>query len=77
MNFARIKTSPRLQKVLLYLRRKAHHGATTMELIRATGQCAINSIMAELRRNGFEIACKLEGVTPDGGKVFRYTLVGA
>lgn len=77
MNFAKVKTSHRLQRVLAFLARRGSRGATTAQIVHGTGKLAINSIAAELRANGYAIACKLEGVTPDGGKVFRYTLVGA
>jgi|LGVE01.1.fsa_nt_gb hypothetical protein len=59
MNAARIDTSPRLQRVKNYLSDGLKH--STMDIIQATGQCAINSIAAELRDNGFTVNCERKG----------------
>jgi hypothetical protein len=55
IHYARLSESKRLQKVLKYLSDGQPH--TTFEIIMGTGQCAINSIITELRRNGLRIAC--------------------
>lgn len=59
MNNARIDRSPRLQRVrdLLLDGRKY----STLEIIRYANVCAVNSIVAELRANGFQIDCKRNG----------------
>ena len=72
---ARLERSARLQRVLVVLR--AHPaGITTRELILFTGSCAPHSDVAELRANGYLVACDGVGRTGDGRKVFRYTLKG-
>lgn len=72
MHAARIEDSPRLQKVLEYLRR--HGGATTLQIIQGCGVCAVNSIIAELRANGYTVNCQaVKGLRG----VYRYDLVEA
>lgn len=70
MHAARIEDSPRLQKVLEFLRRKG--SATTLEIVRGCDVCAVNSIIAEIRANGFLINCN--AVKGQRG-VYRYQLV--
>jgi hypothetical protein len=55
MHAAKIDDSPRLQKVRDFLRRKG--SATTREISKACDVYAVNSIIAELRANGFSVAC--------------------
>jgi hypothetical protein len=74
MHSANLEASPRLQRVLSYLRVKGAGGATTREIIQATGTCAVNSVISELRDAGILISCKPDGVTPEGGRVFRYSI---
>lgn len=69
MHAAKIEDSPRLQKVRDFLRRQG--SATTFEIIQGCQVCAVNSIIAELRANGFTIACT--AVKGQRG-VYRYTL---
>lgn len=59
MNNARIDRSPRLQRVrdLLSDGRKY----STLDIIQGARVCAVNSIVAELRANGFRIDCKRNG----------------
>ncbi len=56
IHYARLSESKRLQRVLKYLSDGKPH--TTFEIIMGTGQCAINSIIAELRMNGMSISCR-------------------
>lgn len=56
MHAAKIEDSPRLQKVLTFLRRQGQ--ATTREISRACDVYAVNSIVAELRANGFTVDCQ-------------------
>lgn len=72
MHAARIGESPRLQKVLAFLRRKGC--ATTREISHGCDVYAVNSIIAELRANGFTVSC-----TPVKGQrgVYRYELIEA
>ena len=59
MNNAILSKSIRLQKVFNVLLDGQEH--TTMDLIRKSGMCAINSICAELRQNGINIDCQRRG----------------
>ena len=72
MHAAKIEDSPRLQKVRDFLRR--NRGATTREISNACDVYAVNSIVAELRANGFTINCN-----PVKGQrgVYRYELIEA
>lgn len=56
LHAARLESSPRLQRVADLLADGREH--TTMEIIQAAGVCDVNSIVAELRSNGFEIFCR-------------------
>lgn len=69
-HYARLENSRRLQVVLAYLADGQPH--STFEIIMATGQCAINSIISELRMNGCDITCT--AVAGQRG-VYHYTLV--
>lgn len=72
MHAAKVEDSPRLQKVLNFLRRNGP--ATTLRIIEQCRVCAVNSIIAELRANGYTINC-----TPVKGKrgVYLYELIEA
>jgi hypothetical protein len=72
MHAAKIDDSPRLQKVRDFLRRNG--SATTLEIIKGCNVCAVNSIIAELRANGFTVTCN--AVKGQRG-VYRYTLIEA
>jgi len=69
IHYARLSNSKRLQKVLQYLSDGKPH--TTFEIIMGTGQCAINSIIAELRMNGLAISCR---PVPGQRGVYQYQL---
>lgn len=56
MHAARIEESPRLNRVLEYLR--FHGPSTTMEIMLGCQVCAVNSIIAELRANGYIVTCQ-------------------
>lgn len=56
MNAAQIDKSDRLQKVAKLLGRGGEY--TTMEIIQKAGVCAVNSIISELRQNGYDISCE-------------------
>lgn len=70
MHAAKVEDSPRLQRVLLYLR--ARISATTMEIALGCQVCAVNSIIAELRENGYTIIC--QAVKGQRG-VYKYHLI--
>lgn len=56
MNAANIENSNRLQRVLDLLKRGGEY--TTLEIIQKAGVCAVNSIISELRQNGYQINCQ-------------------
>ena len=70
MHAAKLEDSPRLQKVLKNLR--FHGPMTTMEIMQKCSVCAVNSIIAELRENGFTIDCT--AVKGQRG-VYQYRLI--
>ena len=74
MHYANLKKSKRLQKLAAFLRDRKPH--STMEIIKRTGICAVNSAISELRRNGIDIAPAMcGGTTVDGNKVYLYLMV--
>ena len=72
MHAASFPRSPRLRLVLQLLADGEEH--TTRDVIRATDVCAVNSIMSELRANGFSISCR-QGKRR-GRRVWLYQLHG-
>lgn len=72
MHAAKLEDSPRLRKVLAFLRR--HGPATTIQIVKGCEVCAVNSIIAELRSNGLTIKC---GAVKGQRGVYQYTLVEA
>ena len=55
MHAANIKNSDRLKRVASVLRDRKEH--STMDIIKAASVCAVNSIISELRANGWVIDC--------------------
>lgn len=53
MHFAKLENSPRLQRTLTLLKDGQWH--TTRNIVLAADVCAVNSIITELRKNGFSI----------------------
>ena len=66
MNDAKVDRSARLRRVLAVL--EDGRGHSTLEIATAARVCAVNSCIAELRANGYEIGCRREG------DVWRYRL---
>lgn len=56
MHAASITSSERLQRVLAVLEDGEEH--TTYEILHQAQVCAVNSIVAELRTNGYHIDCR-------------------
>ncbi len=77
MHAGRVSSSERLTLILTELRKAGSRGATTRQLIQATGMCAINSCISEIRANGFDIRCTCDGRNEHGSMVYRYTLMNA
>jgi len=59
MNAASIEKSERLGRVLDLLSQGGEF--TTLDIIKQGNVCAVNSIISELRQNGFDIACQRRG----------------
>lgn len=59
MNAASIEKSERLLRVLSLLSEGGEF--TTLDIIKQANVCAVNSIVAELRQNGFGIDCHRRG----------------
>jgi hypothetical protein len=66
---ATVEGSERLQKVLDLLRQ--YKERTTLQIIMGAGVCAVNSIIAELRENGYLINCRCVA-----RGCFAYSLIG-
>ena len=71
MHAARIEHSPRLKRVAALLADGEEH--STLDIVREARVCAVNSIIAELRANGFRISCRQ--VHRDGARVWLYRLI--
>ena len=71
MHAARLDVSPRLQRVHALL--EGGEERSTMEIVQAAGVCAVNSIVAELRAQGAEIACR-RARTAEGGRIWLYRM---
>jgi len=61
MNAAKLENSERLQRVKEYLMDNKPH--STREIIQNAFVCAVNSIVSELRENGYNIVCSRQGNT--------------
>lgn len=73
MNSAKLNKSDRLKRVLKILKRGGAY--TTLQLALGARVCAVNSIVSELRDNGYRISCRCFG---SGEKrVFKYMLESA
>ena len=59
MHAARLDKSERLKRVLALLEDGRWH--STLDIVIGAGVCAVNSCIAELRENGFAIACRRVG----------------
>ena len=70
IHYANIATSPRLQRVLSALADGAEH--TTREIITKADVCAVNTVISELRSNGFDITTRDHGINENGSHVYSY-----
>ena len=71
MHAARIEHSPRLGRVAALLADGKEH--STLDIVLDARVCAVNSIVAELRENGFTISCRQ--VHRDGERIWLYRLI--
>jgi roadblock/LC7 domain-containing protein len=72
LHAARVDRSGRLQRVLELLGDGREH--STLDIAQHAQVCAVNSIIAELRANGYTIACRQDTDPAGGGRVWRYRL---
>lgn len=59
MNAANIESSDRLARVADLLAQGGEF--STLDIIKKANVCAVNSIISELRQNGYEIHCERRG----------------
>jgi biotin operon repressor len=59
MRAARLENSARLQRVAALLSDGREY--STLDIVIGASVCAVNSCIAELRENGFRIACRRVG----------------
>ena len=67
-------SSPRLAKLLAFLRECKARGATTLQITQACTTTRASSDVSELRACGVKVVDKFEGTNENGRKVFRYFL---
>jgi len=72
---AKLENSPRLRRVLEFLRGRGYAGATTREIIEGAKVCAVNSAVDELRDNGYTIMCNQERIPGENSRVYRYVFI--
>jgi hypothetical protein len=70
---ADVAESRRLQRVVEALK-LSPDGLTTREIITRTGTCAVNSVVSELRANGYAIECRYMGKSDEGMRIYNYRL---
>ena len=71
MHAARLGRSERLRRVHELLSDGLEH--STLEIVLEARVCAVNSIVAELRANGFVIECRQERGS-HGGRIWLYRM---
>lgn len=71
MHAARVERSARLRRVHELLSDRREH--STLGIAVGARVCAVNSIVAELRHGGAEIACRVR-VSPRGDRVWLYRM---
>lgn len=75
MNHARLSTSPRMQKLLAFLRGRGKQGATSLEIAQEVPTVAPATEVSALRHNGYTVEQGYEGRTASGAKLHRYRLI--
>ena len=73
INAGRLATCERLQRAHALLADGAEH--STLEILRAAGVCAVNSVVAELRANGAWIECRQAKDPATGRRVWYYLMI--
>ena len=75
MNFSKLESSPRLQRVLTLLSDEQPH--STRDIMLRANVCAVNSCVAELRENGINIACSQQFNPDTKQRIFIYQMQDA
>lgn len=75
MHFAKVSESPRLQRILSFLRSRGTTGATGREIVVNCEVLNPATYVSELRKNGYTIDCAFERETSSSAKVYRYRLI--
>ena len=66
--------SPRLAKLLAFLRERGAQGATTLEICQHCCSTRASSDVSEARANGVKFVEKYEGQNENGRRITRYFL---
>ncbi len=72
MRAARIDRSPRLQRAHALL--SDGRERSTLEIITGAGVCAVNSVISELRANGYYIECRQVRNPATGQRLWLYRM---
>ena len=67
--------SPRLKKLLAFLRERGTAGATTFQITLACHTTRASSDVSELRANGIAVEAVEEDCTLTNRRIFRYKLI--
>jgi hypothetical protein len=76
MHAADPSRSQRLARALAFVKSFGSFGCTTAQLQGYTGSMAPATDISELRHAGYLIDCKMDGVKPNGRRVYRYKYLG-
>lgn len=66
--------SPRLSKLMAFLRKCGARGATTLEITQGCCTTRASSDVSELAANGVLILTRFDGTTDTGRRIYRYIL---
>ena len=72
MHFARISSSPRLQRVHALL--SDGQERSTLDIVTGVDVCAVNSCIAELRAQGYYIECRQIRSETTGQRLWLYRM---
>ncbi len=72
MHAARISSSPRLQRAHAFLSDGMEH--STLDIVTGAQVCAVNSVISELRANGYYIECRQTTDPETGNLVWLYRM---
>ena len=69
--------SPRLKKLLAFLRERGAQGATSIEISDVCYTPRSASDVSELRANNIPVLARYEGKSGEGRKIYRYVLASS